>query len=125
MQCRLIRYSTTLFAILLLAVCGSPSLVAQTNTPALSGTVTDVTGAVVAGATVTISNAASGSKASKLTTAKGDFSFEQVQPGTYEVQVVAQGFAEQDEKVELLVSTPVRLALKLTVGATEQTVTVE
>ena len=125
MQFRLIRYSTTFFAILLLAVWGSQSLPAQTNTTALSGTVTDATGAVMAGATVSISNAASGSKASRLTTAKGEFSFEQVQPGTYDVQVVAQGFAEQDEKVELLVSTPAKLAFKLAVGATEQTVTVE
>jgi hypothetical protein len=93
MQCRLIRYSTTIFAILLLAVCGSQSLLAQTNTTALSGTVTDVTGAVVAGATVSISSAASGSKSTKVTSAKGDFSFEQVQPGTYDVQVIAQGFA--------------------------------
>ena len=125
MQSRLIRFSTAVIVVMLLSALGSPFLSAQTNTTSLSGSVTDVTGAVVAGATVSISNAASGSKTAKVTSEKGDFSFEQVQPGTYEVQVVAQGFAEQDEKVELLVSTPVKLAFKLAVGSTEQTVTVE
>jgi hypothetical protein len=125
MQPRLIRYSTTLILLMLLSAFGYPSLLAQTNTTSLSGTVTDVTGAVVVGATVTISNTASGSKATRQTSEKGDFSFEQIQPGTYEVHVVAQGFAEQVESAELLVSTPVKLAFRLAVGATEQTVTVE
>ncbi len=42
-----------------------------------------------------------------------------MQPGTYTVKVVAAGFSEQDEKVELLVSTPVKLAFKLTAGTTD------
>jgi len=125
MQTRLIRYGTVLVVIFLSALSSPSLLVAQTNTTALSGTVTDATGAVISEATVTISNQASGSKQSKQTSSKGEFSFEQVQPGTYEVQVVAAGFAEQNEKVELLVSTPVKLPFKLAIGVTEQTVTVE
>ena len=124
MQNRCIRYSTALL-IVLAALLGSFQVSAQTNTTALSGTVTDASDAVIMGATVTISNIASGTKQSKQTTSKGEFSFEQVQPGTYEVQVVASGFAEQNEKIELLVSTPARLAFKMAVGTTEQTVTVE
>jgi hypothetical protein len=124
MQTRFIRYGTAL-VVLLLVLCDCSHLFAQSNTTALSGTVTDATGAVVVDANVTISNIASGSNTSKQTTSKGEFSFEQVQPGTYEVQVVAPGFAEQKEKVELLVATPMKLVFKLTVGANEQTVTVE
>jgi hypothetical protein len=124
MQTRLIGYLTALLVVLAASSC-CPRLLAQSNTTALSGTVTDVTGAVISAANVSISNAASGSRQNMLTTAKGEFSFEQIQPGTYEVKVVAPGFSEEDEKVELLVSTPVNLVFKLTVGTTEQTVTVE
>ncbi len=128
MRICLTRCRTYFLLVTLLAVLGnvcSPILVAQSNTTALAGTVTDATGAVVANATVSISNGASGTKATKQTSSKGEYSFEQVQPGTYEVQVVANGFAEQKEKVQLLVSTPARVDFKLTVGSTEQTVTVE
>ena len=125
MQIQLGRYRTTLF-IVFLSILMCPSLfLAQTNTTSLSGTVTDATGAVISGAEVSISNAASGSRQNTQTSSKGEFSFEQVQPGTYQVKVSSQGFAEQTEKVELLVSTPVKLAFKLSVGASEQTVTVE
>jgi hypothetical protein len=125
MQTRLIQYSTALIVVLLLALSCPLYLIAQTNTTALSGTVSDATGAIISGADVSISNAASGNRQNTQTTAKGEFSFEQVQPGTYEVKVVAPGFAEQIEKVELLVSTPAKLIFKLAVGASEQTVTVE
>lgn len=124
MQTRFIRYITAVF-VALSVISSSPWILAQTNTTSLSGTVTDVTGAVISGADVSISNAASGSRQNTRTSTKGEFSFEQIQPGTYEVKVVAPGFSEQDEKVELLVSTPVTLVFKLTVGTTEQTVTVE
>jgi len=119
MQPRSIRIGISVIAALLLALLCTSRLQAQTNTTSLSGTVTDATGAVISEATVTISNQASGSKLSRQTSSKGEFSFEQVQPGTYEVQVVATGFAEQDERVELLVSTPVKLPFKLAIGTTE------
>jgi hypothetical protein len=128
MRNRLTRCSShfLLFSLLALLVhVFAPLLPAQSNTTALSGTVTDASGAVVADAAVTISNLASGTKASKQTSANGEYSFDQVQPGTYEVLVVANGFAEQKEKVQLLVSTPARVNFKLAIGSTEQTVTVE
>jgi hypothetical protein len=125
MQTRIFRFSTVSSLFLLLSCLPLKLLLAQTNTTALSGTVTDVTNAVITGADVTISNVATGSKQSTRTSSNGEYSFKQIQPGTYEVEVIAQGFAKQDEKVELLVSTPLTLAIKLTVGGNEQTVTVE
>jgi len=119
MQTCITRYGTTfLFAFLLALLC-SPCLIAQTNTTALSGTVTDATGAILPGVSVNLSNMASGSMQNTQTKSKGDFSFEQIQPGTYQVKVVAPGFAELVQKVELLVATPVKLNFKLTVGSSE------
>jgi hypothetical protein len=74
MRICLTRCRTYFLLVTLLAVLGnvcSPILVAQSNTTALAGTVTDATGAVVANATVSISNGASGTKATKQTSSKG------------------------------------------------------
>jgi Carboxypeptidase regulatory-like domain len=125
MHIRLIRYSFALYVAVLLAFSSASALRAQTNTTTFSGTVSDPTGAVIAAADVTISNAATGSRLATKTTTKGEFSFEQIQPATYEVDIIASGFAEQKERVELLVSTPLKLAVKMSVGANVQTVTVE
>ena len=116
MKIRIIRYSTTCMFLLLLV---TPWLCAQTNTTSLSGTVVDASGAIIPGATINIANAASGKIQSTVAKSKGEFSFEQLLPGTYEVKVSSPGFSEQDAKVELLVSTPVNLAFKLTAGSNE------
>jgi len=116
MKNRIIRYCTTCMFLFLLA---TPWLSAQTNTTALSGTVVDTSGAMIPGATITITNAASGTTQTTKAKSRGEFSFEQLTPGTYEVKVSTPGFSELDEKVELLVSTPVNLTFKLTAGSSE------
>ena len=116
MKTRIIRYCTTCMFLLLLV---APWLSAQTNTTSLSGTVVDTSGAMIPGATITIANAASGTTQTTKAKSKGEFSFEQLAPGTYEVKVSTPGFSELDEKVELLVSTPVNLTFKLTAGSSE------
>lgn len=124
MMTRLSRYSRALLLALVMGsvvgyVADSPSLSAQTNTTELSGTVTDATGASLPGANVSIANQATGTIQTTQSKSKGEFSFEQIQPGKYLVKVMAPGFSEQDEQVELLVSTPMKLAFKLTAGANE------
>jgi len=116
MKNRIIRCCTTFMFLLLLA---TPWLTAQTNTTSLSGTVVDTSGAIIPGATITIADAASGTTQTTKAKSKGEFSFEQLAPGTYEVKVITPGFSELDEKVELLVSTPVNLTFKLTAGSSE------
>ena len=53
---------------------------------------TDATGAVVPGASVTITNQETGLKRSAKTDDAGRFNFPQLKPGTYSVKVEAQGF---------------------------------
>lgn len=55
---------------------------AQTSGTSLRGTVTDPSGAVIAGAQVTLDDPASGFHASNKTDAKGLYSFPQLPPGT-------------------------------------------
>jgi carboxypeptidase family protein len=65
------------------------------TTSAIVGQVRDTTDAVVAGATVTITNHETGLKRSARTDDAGRFNFPQLKPGTYSVGVEAPGFAQQ------------------------------
>jgi hypothetical protein len=97
----------------------SRPMMAQSNTTSLTGTVMDATGAMLGEASVTLSNPATGLTKSIKTDDKGNYGFEQVEPGKYTVTVTVPGFSEQVEQVELLVATPLKANFKLTVGANE------
>jgi hypothetical protein len=62
------------------------------TTSAIVGEVRDATGAVVAGASVTVANHETALKRSARTDDAGRFNFTQLKPGTYTVKVEAQGF---------------------------------
>ncbi len=65
------------------------------TTSAIVGEVKDATGAVLAGASVTITNHETGLSRSALTDSAGRFDFPQLKPGTYTVGVKAEGFEPQ------------------------------
>jgi hypothetical protein len=62
------------------------------TTSAIVGQVSDASGAGVAGASVTIVNAATGLRRAAITGESGRFDFAQLSPGTYLVKVQAEGF---------------------------------
>jgi hypothetical protein len=113
----LLRNARPLIPVLLFT--SATAMVAQTNTTGLSGTIFDPSGALVPGATVTLSNSATGLIKMDTTKTRGEFSFDQLPPGTYLVNISSSGFAEQVQKVQLLVATPLRLNFHLTVGSVE------
>jgi hypothetical protein len=83
------------FALLMLSVaCLLPAeaLAQGETTSAIIGEVRDASRAVVAGASVTITNHETGLKRSAKTDDAGRFNFPQLKPGTYSVKVEAQGF---------------------------------
>ena len=61
-------------------------------TGSVSGTVQDATGAVIPGATVTITNTAQGVQTKATTDAKGSYTFPSLPVGTYDMNAVAAGF---------------------------------
>jgi len=83
------------------------------TTSALLGQVTDSTNAAVAGATVTVSNRATGLRRSARTDDAGRFDFPQLQPGTYTVRAEAQGFEPRQSE-----NVPAALGQKQTVNLT-------
>jgi hypothetical protein len=83
------------FAFLILTVmCLLPvkALAQGETTSAIVGQVRDTTDAVVAGATVTITNHETGLKRTARTDDAGRFNFPQLKPGTYSVRAEARGF---------------------------------
>src|SRR5262245_58225830 len=92
----------------------------------IKGTVTDPSGAVIPNAAVTATNTATGVEDRRQTTSSGIFAIAPLAAGTYKVTVNASGFrsAIQDQVVVDALTT-VELTLKLEVGTTTESVTVE
>src|SRR5882672_5859764 len=68
------------------------SLTAQTFRGTILGTVTDPTGAVVAGAQVKVRNASTGLERATVTSSDGSYSTPELPIGTYDVTVTQSGF---------------------------------
>src|SRR5580700_6500831 len=65
------------------------------TTSAIVGQVSDASGAAVPGATVKVTNKETGLRRSASTDDSGRFNFPQLKPGSYTVNVEAQGFEPQ------------------------------
>jgi hypothetical protein len=93
----------------------------------LSGTITDGTGAVLPGATVTLSNVDTGFTRSAVTDAGGRYSFNAVPPtGRWKLVVELQGFGPQTrEGLQFQANTRPEINFQLTVGGIQEAVTVE
>lgn len=98
--------------------------VAQT-TGTLSGVVTDQTGAVLAGAQVTVTNIATGVKRAVVTDTGGRFAASQLPPGTYEVAASMTGFESLIRSgVTLAIGQEAHVTLGLNIGSVREQVTV-
>jgi Carboxypeptidase regulatory-like domain len=104
---------------LFVLVCGlvTGPVAAQTIRGALTGTVTDTTGAVVPGATVTVTNKATGISDSTASNAQGAYTFPLLQPGTYQTAAELQGFKKYvRDGVVVEVAQTTRLDIALQIG---------
>jgi hypothetical protein len=111
-------------ALLLGGVAPSSTLVAQTGSGTINGVVTDPTGAVIRGATVTILNPVSHFQRTTATDGSGRFSFTNVPFNPYHMTVVAKGFASHVQDVVIRSTVPVTLTISLKLAVAAQTVTV-
>ncbi len=100
---------------------------AQTSSATLTGTVFDTESAVVPGATVTLTNDASGAVRRGVSNGDGYFTFAAVPPGSYTIRVEAKGFAKWEGRGIALSSGDARMvsAIKLKPGTSETTVVVQ
>src|SRR5215475_7661897 len=96
---------------------------AQSSTTALRGTVSDTSGAAVAKADVTLSNPERAFERTTQTGIEGGFEFLQLTPGVYHLTVQMAGFRKFEQTgIQLLVSTPATINVKLEVGTTSETI---
>ena len=109
------------FAAMLL---GSP-LSAQSTFGSISGTVADASGAAVPDSQVTLTSAATGAKQTYTTSGDGLYSFVNLNPGEYRLDVEKAGFKHvKRESIVVQVQQAVRIDVAMEVGAVSQTVEV-
>jgi hypothetical protein len=103
---------------------GSP-LSAQTTFGSISGTITDASGSAVAGAQVTLTSADTSAKQTFTTGADGLYSFVNLNPGEYTLEVEKSGFKHvKREAIVVQVQQAVRIDAAMELGAVSQTVEV-
>jgi hypothetical protein len=109
---RVSKFKSAMLALSLLvaagyvAVCPAPIAYAQTAvTGALSGAVSDSTGAVLPNATVTILNTGNGAKQVVTTNAEGRYTVANLAPGTYRVSASVPGMRSDTSQVEVLIGS--------------------
>jgi hypothetical protein len=113
-----------LLAVVALAMLGTVS--AQTTKGTIAGVVTDKTGAVVTGATVTATPSDGGEGRSTTTGARGEYRIEALTPGQYTLAVSAPGFSTlKIEKVTVSTSLITSNNAQLAVASGNETVSVE
>lgn len=92
-------------------------LLAQPTTAELAGVANDASGAVIAGANITLTNPATGVKRTAVTDGQGGYRFLRLTPGTYELTATAEGFrGERRTGIALTVGQQAVMNLKLEVG---------
>jgi hypothetical protein len=111
--------------VLLLALCSVGVAYGQTDTARLQGTVTDQNGSVVVGATVTVTNNATGQQTAVETNEYGYYTVPGLPASSYHVEVSQKGFKKTVRDLELQVAQIGVADFKLEVGAVTESVTVE
>lgn len=115
----------TMCALLMIFVGGQLFAQAGIDTGSITGTVKDPTGALVVGATCTLTNTATGVSQKTTTTSAGAYAFPIVQIGTYTLKVDAKGFQESVVNgIIVHISSTTTQDVQMTVGATTAEVTV-
>lgn len=128
---RLIRLQSLALALSLLAFAGFvtnisvPTVYAQTTTTgAVSGVVADSTGAVVPGAKVVVTDAATAAKQTVLTNAEGRYTVGLLKPGLYKISAATTGMQSQTEQVTIFLGATSTADIKVTPTADQSTIEV-
>jgi carboxypeptidase family protein/TonB-dependent receptor-like protein len=105
--------------------CGVPVFAQQSvDYASVSGRVTDPSGAVVAGAQVTVRQTETNLTATAVSDAQGRYRFGYLRVGPYEITVRQQGFSDATRLLTLTVGAAFDLPVSLAIGAVETSITV-
>ena len=119
-------YKFARLLIFIAALSGAPALCGQaTGTGGtIQGTVTDPSGALVAGAEVTITNSASGYTQTVKSGNDGGFRLVNLPPNQYRLQVTAPGFQQFTQDIAVHTQVPIQVKAALALAGATQTVDV-
>ncbi|HEV8592486.1 MAG TPA: carboxypeptidase-like regulatory domain-containing protein, partial [Pyrinomonadaceae bacterium] len=120
------RKLTRLSFLLAVFLFAAVTMFAQSVTSGLTGTVTDPQGSVVPGADVVLTEPSTGATKTLVTDSNGNYSFQEIKPGTYQIKISKDGFTAfvaDNVLVENLQTRRIDAALK--VGGAAETVTVD
>jgi len=102
---------------LLCAILAPCAAYAQVDRATLTGTIKDTVGALVPGATVSITNQATNAVQHQVTTDTGEYLCVSLMPGKYQIDVELSGFKKNSQIVTLEVGQRARVDAVLEVGA--------
>src|SRR6202790_1660402 len=111
-------------SVIVISLFCAVSMFSQVTGATLSGTISDSSGGVLAGAQISVTNTATGINKDFQTDSAGYYSAPNLAPGTYEVKVTAAGFNTSASTVTLAVGAQQQLNIPMKVGDTSQTVQV-
>src|SRR5438876_5685191 len=113
---------TKLVSVLVLLCLASP-VWSQTTNATLGGTVSDSTGALIPGVSITATNTQTGIVTTVITNESGTYNFASLQPGVYNLSAELTGFQTQTYSAfQLGLSQQVRLNFTLQIGGVAQSV---
>ncbi|MGA2719355.1 MAG: carboxypeptidase regulatory-like domain-containing protein [Candidatus Acidiferrales bacterium] len=115
---------TAAVSILLVCLSVGHATFAQVEAGVVSGTVRDSSGAVIPGATVTVTNAGTSVVHTVQTAADGGYVVPALPPGTYDVKVTNGNFQPYETKAEVTVGAHVIVDAQLSLQAQSTTVEV-
>jgi hypothetical protein len=111
--------------VLTLLLLSASSVLAQTASTQILGLVTDSTGAVIPGATVTATRMETGDVRTTTSNETGNYIFPLVDSGTYEVSCAATGFKSEVRRgVPLELNQKARIDFQMQVGQAAETIEV-
>ena len=130
---RFIRLQSAVLALGFLMIAGivanltTPAAFGQSsNTGTVVGVVDDQTGAVVPGATITLTDLSTKIERKTTTSHTGQYVFVNIPPGMYSITASKSGFAmDRVASQEVTVGTQTNANFRLTVGSTQQTIEVK
>ena len=109
------------FALFLFSI----STQSQSTTGRILGTLTDQSGAAVAGASVVVTDVQRGTSRTMTTDESGGYAGPDLQPGTYRIHVEVKGFKSVERpNVQIEVATDLRVDFTLQPGQVSETVTI-
>ncbi|MGA2536904.1 MAG: carboxypeptidase-like regulatory domain-containing protein, partial [Terracidiphilus sp.] len=124
-QMKLRWFIVTVAAVLCICAGAIQAFGQATNSGTVVGEISDPSGAMIPGASVTLTDASVGVKLTDVSNAEGKYAFTTVPPGTYTISVNKSGFSTSKSEHQVVnIGTQLTINLKMKLGDGSETVVV-